>query len=197
MEQVLSVESVYGRPWRGCGSSDRQLTVGMHDARESGRGEDQRVGDRLTEQGGGDVDGADVAQHPGTEDGLGKGVGVAGERALVVGAAIDVVEDPAGKAALGDAPQVGHRGGMGQPAFDRITFEFLEPDDGLQVLQKAHCGSFLQSSMLLATRALASARTRAPGPDQHGVPRPSFGRARIDTRRDLPAVHLLALEPVP
>jgi hypothetical protein len=145
-------------------TSDRQLPVGMHNPREPSRGEDERVGDRLTEQGGGDVDGADVAQYPGTEDGLGKRIGVAGERAFVVGSTVDVVEDPAGEAALGDAPQVGHRSGMGQPAFDRVALEFLEPDDGLQVLQKGHCSSFLPNSMVLATTALALARDRATTP---------------------------------
>lgn len=87
---------------------------------------------------------------------MGEGVGIEGEGPLVVGSAVDVVEDPAGEAAPGDTPQVGHRGGVGQPAFDWVALELLEPDDRLQVLPKAHCGAYLPSSVLPAT-ALASA----------------------------------------
>ena len=82
---------------------------------------------------------------------------------------------------------------MGQPAFDRIALEFLEPDDGLQVLQKAHCGSYLPSSMLLANPALASASDDASVPMRPSLDQPvgkagALARPGSSDGPDVPAV---------
>ena len=63
-----------------------------------------------------------------------KAASVGGEGALVLGAAVDVVEHAAGQPALGDAAQVVDRRGAGEATFDAVGLDRAEADDRAQGL---------------------------------------------------------------
>ncbi|GAB1412050.1 hypothetical protein MASR1M97_07860 [Candidatus Desulfobacillus denitrificans] len=71
------------------------------------RSEDHRLGERLAEHGGGGVDGGGAAQHALVQAQGVEVVAVGGERQLVVGAAVDVVEEGARQAPLGQQAVIG------------------------------------------------------------------------------------------
>ena len=138
MERVLIVDSVYGRPARAAaratasspsGSAMRVNPVG---ASTSG------IRERPAEQRRRGVDRADVAQDPGDEGPRRERVDVGGEGALVLGAAVDVVEHAAGEAAAGDVAQVGDAGGPPQPALDRVELDRLEAEDRPERVEDGH-----------------------------------------------------------
>ena len=69
---------------------------------------------------------------------VGEGALVRGERALVFGAAVDVVEHAAGQTPLGDTPQVGDRRRPLEPPFHRVGLDAVEADDRPQRPVDAH-----------------------------------------------------------
>ena len=71
---------------------------------------------------------------------------VGGERALVLGGAVDVVEHAAGQATLGDAAQVVDRRRAGQAPLDAIGLDRPEPDHRAQGLVRVH--TFSPGSLL-------------------------------------------------
>ena len=97
-------------------SGHRQFAGGIGDAGEPGRGQDERQRQRLSEQARGDVDLADIAQHPRPEGHAAVGLAIGGQGQFVFGASVDVVEDSAGEPALGDRAKVGHRHRSTEPA---------------------------------------------------------------------------------
>ena len=110
-----------GRPRaRPRGSAIRVKPVGASTS-GSGRRRPSRVVDG--------IDRADVAEHPRSERASGEAVAVGRHRPLVLGAAVDVVEDAARQAAAGDAAQVVDVGRPGQSAGDRISREAPEAED--------------------------------------------------------------------
>ena len=128
-----------GQPGPRGGAGDGELALGIGDAGEPGRREHQRVGERLAEQrrarcrpsrrraapGAGSVVAANAAC-------------VGGQRALVLGAAVDVVEHAAGQPALGDAAEIGDRRGPGEAPLDAVGLDATEADHRAQGLVRVH-----------------------------------------------------------
>ncbi len=108
IDRVLRVESVYGRSGPRRGAGDGELALGVGDAGEAGRREHERVARAAGR--GASTPVVDLRRRRAGPRGRnvtrGEGGLVGGERALVLGAAVDVVEHAPGKAALGDAAQV-------------------------------------------------------------------------------------------
>jgi hypothetical protein len=92
------------------GTGDGELALWIADPREARRREDQRERELLAQHRGGRVDGGHVTQDTGMERDRAEVAGVAGQAALVLGRAVDVVEHAAGQAPLRDAAEVRHAG---------------------------------------------------------------------------------------
>ena len=105
-----------------------QLAVGIGDAGEARRRQDQRQRQAAPEQRRRRVDVADVPQHPGPEHHPGERRRVGRHRALVLGRTVDVVEHPPGQAPPGDGAQVGDRRRPRQPTDHRIELQATEPE---------------------------------------------------------------------
>ena len=117
------------------GSSDGEFTLAVSDTGEAGGGGDEWERHRFTKQRGGRVDLGDVAQHPGLELDVGERRHRTSEAALVLGAAVDVVEHPTRQAALRDRPQV-HDVRRSIELSSRTTEpETAEPNRGAQGLE--------------------------------------------------------------
>ena len=129
---------MYGQPGARRGARDRELALGVGDPGEPGRREHQGVGEWRAEQRRLEVDLLDAAQHARAEPGGGERRPVGGERALVLGAAVDVVEHPAGEPPLGDAPEVVDRRRPGEAALDGIGLDAAEADDRPEGLEGVH-----------------------------------------------------------
>ena len=98
---------------------DRGLAVLVHQPGEAGRGEDQRHRRRAAEDGRGQVDRRDVAQHARDELDPRVRLARATQARLGLGGPVDVVEDGARDVPTGDRAQVRDRRRRGQPALDR------------------------------------------------------------------------------
>src|SRR5262249_62405432 len=92
-----------GPPRRRGGGAARQLPLGIRDAREPRRRQDQRIGERPTEDRRLDIDLRDASQHAGSEPDRCECSLVRGERPFVLSPAVDVVEHSTGQTPLGDA----------------------------------------------------------------------------------------------
>lgn len=95
-----------GDPGMVRGPGHRQFTLVVEQTRTADGGEDDWQGDRGAEHGGGGVDAAHVAQHPGHDRHLAEGLPVAAERPLVLAAAVEIAPGAHGKVSSGDRRQV-------------------------------------------------------------------------------------------
>ena len=118
-----------GQAGSGRSPGGGQLAVGVQEPGEAHRRQHERVGEWPAQQGRAHVDRLDLVQHPGPPAGRGVGGRVGHQGALVLGAAVHVVEHAPGQATPGDGPQVGDRGGLGQTPLEAIGLERLEADD--------------------------------------------------------------------
>src|SRR5215218_122382 len=117
---------------------DRQLALRMGEPRVSRGRQHERHRHRLAEQRGRDVDLADITQHVRTELDSAERRRVVGERALVLGTAVDVIEHAVRETTLGDATHVLDRDRGAQTARDGVGLELTEANDGAERVPCAH-----------------------------------------------------------
>jgi hypothetical protein len=152
------------------GTSHGQLALRIGDAAIAGGGKDQRHCEVTAEQQRGRIETAHVAQHPRLELEPGEGRRVAGNRSLIFGGAIDVVEHPVGQATLGDSPTVVDRHHLAKSSLDGVQRESLEPHGGAEGGDHSHAVSVgvNRSESSMARPAEGRRRTRCGGRGTRG-----------------------------
>ena len=116
---------------------DRQFTTRIGDAGEAGGRQRERKGYGPTQQRRRRVDLGHVPEHARTEEHIVERADAAGQRDLVLGGTIDVVEDAPGKVALRQPTQIVDVGGPLEAALDRVECRRPEPHRLPQILEHA------------------------------------------------------------